>query len=160
MQTYTPKNLREQFPQLKDLQDLTLFPILEVTFSKWLKEVPDSVVSDIKRLPKHDCFSPHNSYTCVVNGKIVQVNVSGSDIDVCDEDEFWYMNSRISFDGDEVASKKLFERFSDFVGKQRLEGLVSMSKIELEKGKTYHLSPEMCKFYLQGAFTQATFRSK
>ena len=149
MQTYTPKNLREQFPQLEGLQDLTLSPILDVTFNEWLKQMPDSVVSDIKRLPKHDYFSPHDSYTCVVDGKIVQVNASGTDIDVCDEDEFWYMYNRISFDGDEIASKRLFERFSGFVGEQGLESLVSKSKRELEKGKTYHLSSEMCDFYLQ-----------
>ena len=160
MHTYIPKNLREQFPQLRDLQDLTLFPILDIAFNEWLKQIPDSVVSDIKRQSKQDYFSPHDSYNCVVDGKIVQVNVSGSDIDVCDEDEFWYMNSEVSFDGDEVASRRLFERFSEFVGKQRLESLVSKSKEELEKGKTYHLSSEMRDFYLHGAFRQATFRSK
>lgn len=160
MYTYTPKNLREQFPELKGLQDLTLFPILDVAFNKWIEQIPDSVATDMKKLPKNNYFSPHESYGCVVDSKLVQVNVSGSDIDVCDEEEFWFMYSRISFDGDELASKRLFERFSEFIGRQKLEELVVMSKTELEKGKTYHLSPETCSFYLRGAFTQAGFRSK
>ncbi len=153
MNTYAPKNLKEKFPQLKDLEDSTLSPILEVAINKWLEQIPDSVVSDIERLPKQDYFSPNDSYNCVVDGKIVQVNVSRRDIDVCDEDESWYMCSRVSFDRDRAGSKALFERFSDFIGRQRLEELVSMSKTKLEKGKTYHLSSEMCDFYLRGAET-------
>ncbi|GEM_PF-1899687 len=160
MHTYAPKNLKEQFPQLKDLQDLTLSPILEIVFNEWLKQMPDSAVSDIKELPKQDYFSPNSYYHCVVDGKIIQMNVFGRDIDVCDEDESWHMVSEVSFGGDEVASKQLFEKFDDFIGRQRLEELVSLSKRELEKGKTYHLSSEMRDFYLCGAFTQATFRSK
>ncbi len=160
MLTYNPKNLKEQFPQLGHLKDSTLFPILDTAVNGWLKQMPDSVVSDIKILTKHDYSFPYNSYNCVVNGKIVSINISCCDIDICDEDEFWYMASNVHFSGDEAATTNLFERFREFVERQGLENLVSKSKEELKKGKTYHLSCEMCNFYLEGAFTQATFRSR
>jgi len=160
MLTYKPENLKEQFPELERLEDLTIIPMFEIAFYRWLNQIPqEGIVTDIVK-ERSDSFSPRTTYNCVVDGKIVKINSLDFDIDVCDEDEMIYMVGEISFDGNDKATKKLLNSFRVFVGKQNLSDLVKDSANKLKKEKTYHLTHEMCDFYLDRAFTQAGFRHK
>jgi hypothetical protein len=151
MVEYNVANLRNQFSKLRNLRDLTLCPLFDVTFSDWIESLSNSdsreEISDIKQ--NYNFNSPTESYTFVVDGKIVEVNGYCRDVDIKDEDESWYMVSRVCFYGDEVPSEKLSGRFSEFVERQNLEELISKSKIKLEEGKRDHLSSETLKFYFR-----------
>lgn len=148
MYQYDINSLIDDFPQLISSKNLELCNILDHIFHEWIKKIPNSIVSDIQKLEEeNDHFlNRYSNYICVVEGKIVNLDISGYNI-LCDGDERDYKVDSISFNRheienkksrynlyhnpsdfpnkeDEIKCKKLFESFSNFVKNQKLEGLV------------------------------------
>ena len=155
MQTFEPTNLKEQFGQLERLHDFTLIPIFD--------RVTDYFLSDLNHNPsKYDVSDGrgmeqpgeglwryvNSGYNLVVDGKIVSMTVRRTNIDVVDDDEYLWMVNRVEFDGNKEGTNKLCGHFKRFIGQQKLDELIKAATEELQKGKTYHLSQEMCGFYL------------
>lgn len=150
MYNYNVRNLGIDFPQLINLECSDLCFILDDVFNNWLKQIPNSVVSDIQKLRKRNDFCDRDSaYICVIDGQIVNLKVSGYNVS-SDEDEYCYKAEHISFsrdevenkrsgsnfyysssnspnkeDKDEIECKKLFETFNDFVKNKKLEELIT-----------------------------------
>lgn len=142
---YAADDLKRSFPKLASENNFTLVPLLESLFQKWIGEIPNSVVSDVT---KGEEAERGEFYYCVVDGKIVDVSVSGIDIDVEDQDESWYMAKQIFFYGkNKEKTEVLFQHFNQFAGGQKLEELVKSARELLKKGKTLHLDRDMSIFY-------------
>lgn len=143
---YDVSFLKQQFGQLKEAEDFVLTPLLDCFFYKWVYSLPDKVISDIRRKREQR----GEEFYCVVDRKIVKIEVYGRDIDVEDADESWYMANSIHFKGREEQANKTFSRFKRFVERNNLEEFVSFSCEELQKGKVHHLSGKMIDFYFRG----------
>lgn len=147
MYNYNMRNFERDFPQLNNLRHSESCLILDNIFNKWTDQIPNSTVSDIQRLQKNSEFWDRNSnYICVVDGKIVNLKISGYNVSD-DEDEHNYKAESIGFGRNEIENKKsgynlyhqisdfpskdeiqcekLFKSFSDFVKNQKLEELVT-----------------------------------
>ncbi|MEK6914399.1 MAG: hypothetical protein AABW83_02000 [Nanoarchaeota archaeon] len=148
MYNYDTRNLERDFPHLGNFNYSDLCYILNDAFNEWLKQIPDSVVTDIQKLQKDSEFWNSNSnYICVIGSKIVNLNVSEENVS-CDEDERDYKVSSIYFSRDELENKKsrkkdeieckkLFETFSSFIKKQKLEEIITDEYILKKVNKAF-----------------------
>jgi len=142
-EVYNIPSLKEQFRQLKNMNDFILTPLLACFFYRWIDNLPDELITDIRK----ESRERNEAFYCAVEGKIVKIDVQGRDIDVEDADESWFMAENIYFKGREEQVNKIFGRFKGFVGRSNLEAMIYFSREELAKGKTHHLSSEMLNFY-------------
>ena len=142
MQTYTIENLKKQFNQLKILNDLTLSPILDGLFHCWIDNIPNDFITDILKLPDNNIHfhDRDKSYICVFEGKIVKIDTFGINVERYYEDEQRYKYNRIQFKCDDDISKKLFEKFNNFIEGKNIEDLISMSSEKLVLSEGYYRS--------------------
>ena len=131
-------------------------PLTEVLIARFVHELTGQEeklgVTD-KKTNQHSPRGTINicGYRCdyVIDGKLVFIatHTYRTDIDAIDEDESWFCAEKIFFGGDDQGAKKLYEYFLTFVAKQDFDELKEATKTELQKGKDYHLSFTMRKFY-------------
>ena len=149
MSIYNTQNLKEQFAELGKLHDEILIPLMETVFRKWAVHLQNSnSVSDFRKR-RVDMFASREEYSCVIDGKIVDICAGMEDIDAIDEDETWYVINRVRFSGGNGSADKLLQNLKEFVSTQNLDTLIADSAKELEKGKTYHLYREVYEFYFR-----------
>ncbi len=146
--TYEPKDIKESFPVLKSQNDYVLIPLFDAIFHSWIRQLKlDDVVTDTRNIDSR-------RYDFVVNGKIVSLAISETDIDYDDEDESWYNISGLDFNGNEQEGRTLIERLKSFVGSQDLGTLVRSAGASLKTGKTYHLRNDVEMFYFASEFAK------
>ncbi len=145
---YDTQDLKDAFPQLQGVEDYVLIPLFDTVFGRWVKQAKDgTVVTDALELDSRTrCF--------VVEGKLVELAVSMTDIDYDDEDESWWKVSDLHLDGDARAASCLRERIHTFVSGQNLGALVRAAGASLKQGKTYHLREDVNHFYFESAFAR------
>ena len=146
---YESKDLKESFSQLANLKDSTLIPILDVVADKFIETLRKEPllygISDMKLKPRYYFHNPHSEYELVVGGKLVEMNIIQTNIDVVDESEMWWMVGYVEFEGDNSAI--ILDAFKSFVKQFDLEELKKEAKDGLHSGKTYHLDGQMCSYY-------------
>ena len=150
---YEAGDLGEQFSKLKDLDNFSLIPLFDRGIEYLLKDLNENPVkydiSDIGFSASPSWVS--HQYKFIVEGKLVEMTFQEEDIDAEDEDEMWWMKSGIWYEKDrnEETARRLMDKFKEFVGSQNLDDLMREARQELKEGKTYHLTKEMQRFYLE-----------
>ena len=145
--SYNTRNLVVDFLQLKALDHSDLCSILDEAFNEWLKQIPNNAVSDIQKLQeRHGFYDKDNSYICVIDSKIVNLNVSGYNVSE-DEDERYYKAENISFSTFEWAEKEGKIKKTTPVVVYCLHGIRSHRILKFLQAKGYK---KVC--HLQGGF--------
>lgn len=168
MTEYKIIDLKKQFPNLEQQKDFTLTPIFEVVAKCFYNDLISNPskyrISDIQRIKSTEdglwkyLGGKHN---LIIDGKITSMTIYEANIDAVDDDEYWWMADRVSFEGNEAGVNELIGHINNFVKQQNLDVLVGVAAKELEKGKTHHLSVDMAEFYFgKNAFTQARFSGR
>ena len=151
MQIYEPENLKDQFRDLRHLQDISVVPILDRIIERLLEDLKEdptkygvSGVRNISQIPHSMDFSCN----LIVGKEILTMTMHRLNLSLINEDPNWWMTFKIRLDGNEQLCDKVFSRFREFIGELDSKTLKEEATNILTKGKTYNLNGEMYNFYL------------
>ena len=150
MPDYEARNLKEQFVEIRHLQDFSVIPLLD--------RIMDKLVIDIKNDPSKYAASSFDIeksqddlkivFKLAVNRKSVKMIFHRTNLDALNENNVWWMTYKMKIEGEEETCKIFLERIKDFIAKQKLNNLKAEAVEKLRKWKTYRLNGEMYNFYL------------
>lgn len=118
---YNAQRLQNQFEVLKGTSAYTLQCVFHAVARDWLKQLPESNISDVVKLSGPYCASYEN-YHFVVDGKIVQFAIP---LD--------YNYPVLFLGNDKEPVEKAADAFGKFIQSQSLEYLVKKTAERLKK---------------------------
>lgn len=157
--TYGAQDLKQQFPELKKLQDLTVVPLVTLVIEKFLKDMEDNWTKyginhfEAIENPAKKKFLK-DMYSVMMDMAFVKIVVGYSNIYITDGEGGGYVISNIEFNSGatEMYACELHRKFIEFVKTFELAQLKYEAAVLLSKIQRQHLIAEIEKFYFYGNF--------
>lgn len=151
---YKAENLKKRFPELKQLDDLTVVPLMDVIICDFLEDLQNEPrkydITNFYTLHEYDRKNIFDDeYVAMLGVVAIEIKVYYTDIYVVDGGAVWYMCSSVIFNSGDASefAQGLRTKLKEFVKRQNLSELKRKVIFKLKKAKPKHLIPKIAEFY-------------
>lgn len=154
--TYSAKDLKKQFSELRQLDNLTIVPLMNIILCDFLVDLQSNYekynitgFDVLEEFNKRTVFS--DTYVATISTVAVKIKVAYLNIYVTDGGFAWYMPASIMFNSGDTHkfAQNLHAELKEFIKRQKISELITKAKSVLKKAKPKHLISEIAEFYLE-----------